>query len=57
LWIIATIEAFLYALNEAIIIDIWHVMDIGGSIVIHIFGAFFGLSALIFYPSNKEAKA
>jgi len=47
----------LYALNEAIIIDIWHVMDIGGSIVIHIFGAFFGLSALIFYPSNKEAKA
>jgi len=45
----ATIEMFFYCLNEAILIDIFKVMDIGGSMVIHTFGAFFGLSVAFFY--------
>ncbi len=49
LWVMTTIEVFFYCLNEAILIDNFKVFDIGGSMVIHTFGAFFGLSATFFY--------
>lgn len=49
LWAMATFEVFFYCLNEAILIDIFQVFDIGGSMVIHTFGAFFGLSVAFFY--------
>jgi len=54
LWAMATFEVFFYCLNEAILIDIFKVFDIGGSMVIHTFGAFFGLSVAFFYQ-GKEA--
>jgi len=53
LWVIATIEIFFYCLNEAILMDIFQVVDIGGSMVIHTFGAFFGLSCCVFYSSDR----
>ncbi len=56
LWTMATIEIFLYCLNEAILIEIFKVNDIGGSMVIHTFGAYFGLSVTLFYR-GKEAIA
>jgi len=49
LWVMATLEVFFYCLNEAILIDIFQVYDIGGSMVIHTFGAFFGLACAFFY--------
>jgi ammonium transporter Rh len=49
LWVMATFEIFFYCINEAIIVEIFKVMDIGGSMVIHTFGAFFGLSVAMFY--------
>lgn len=49
LWCFATLEIFFYCLNEAILMELFKVADIGGSMVIHTFGAFFGLSASIFY--------
>jgi ammonium transporter Rh len=52
----ATFEVFFYCLNEAILIEIFKVFDIGGSMVIHTFGAFFGLSVAFFYQS-KDAIA
>lgn len=45
----ATLEIFFYCINEAILIEIFKVFDIGGSMVIHTFGAFFGLSVALFY--------
>jgi ammonium transporter Rh len=48
----ATFEVFFYCLNEAILMDIFKVFDIGGSMVIHTFGAFFGLSVALFYQSE-----
>jgi ammonium transporter Rh len=52
LWVMTTIEVFFYCLNEAILIEIFKVFDIGGSMVIHMFGAFFGLSVTFFYQSK-----
>lgn len=48
----ATFEIFFYCINEAIIVEIFKVMDIGGSMVIHTFGAFFGLSVALFYQAK-----
>ena len=56
LWVMTTIEVFFYCLNEAILIEIFKVFDIGGSMVIHIFGAFFGLSVTFFYQSQHAIK-
>jgi len=38
--------------NEAIGIKILKVTDIGGSMVIHTFGAYFGLAASFFFKSE-----
>jgi ammonium transporter Rh len=45
----ATIEIFVYCCNEAILMNIFKAADIGGSMVIHAFGAYFGLSVALFY--------
>ena len=53
LWVMATFEVFFYALNNMILNEIFQVFDIGGSMVIHTFGAFFGLSVAMFYSPKK----
>ena len=49
----ATFEVFFYCINEAIVVEIFKIYDIGGSIVIHVFGAFFGLSVALFYHPEE----
>lgn len=49
LWMMTTFEVFFYCINEAIQSQIFQIYDIGGSIIIHTFGAFFGLSVTLFY--------
>jgi ammonium transporter Rh len=56
LWAMATFEVFFYCINEAIVVEIFKIYDIGGSIVIHTFGAFFGLSVALFYQSEDAIK-
>jgi len=56
LWVICTIEVCIYSVNEAIIYQIWEVADIGGSMVIHTFGAYFGLSCALFYQPKAAIK-
>ena len=52
LWCFATLEICFYCLNEAILMELFKVADIGGSMVIHTFGAFFGVSASLFYQRH-----
>ena len=40
----AFIEMFFYCLNEVILVEELGITDIGGSILIHTFGAYFGLA-------------
>jgi ammonium transporter Rh len=53
---IALIEVPIYAINEAIAIVDFKVADIGGSMTIHTFGAYFGL-AVSYSGFSKAAKA
>ena len=49
LWVLATIEILIYSLNETILVKIFDVRDIGGSMVIHTFGAAYGIAASFFF--------
>ena len=40
----AFIEMIFYSLNEVILVEELKITDIGGSILIHTFGAYFGLN-------------
>ena len=44
LMIIGLFEIVFYALNEKILSHKLHITDVGGSMVIHAFGAYFGLA-------------
>jgi len=53
LWILATIEVIFYGLNEAVGAGILGAVDVGGSMYIHTFGAYFGLAASFFFKPKK----
>lgn len=49
-------EMVCYGLNEAICENILHVSDQGGSILVHVFGAYFGIAASYgFQPTRAGA--
>ena len=55
LWFLATLEIIFYALNETICVLEFKAVDMGGSMYVHTFGAYFGLAASYFFK-RKEAK-
>jgi ammonium transporter Rh len=52
--VITLIEALFFSLNEKIIYESLKVSDIGGSLVIHMFGAYFGLAASFFFHNKAS---
>ena len=52
----AFIEIILYSLNEYIVTELLFVNDVGGSMIIHAFGAYFGLSVsyMLGEPFNDD---
>jgi ammonium transporter Rh len=54
LWVLATIEIIFYGLNEAICAGKLGAVDMGGSMYVHTFGAFFGLGASFFFSPKKS---
>jgi ammonium transporter Rh len=60
LWCLATLEVIFYGLNEAICAGVLMAVDMGGSMYVHTFGAYFGLAATYFFkkePASKMIKA
>lgn len=46
-----------YGLNCAICVHLLKVADIGGSITIHMFGAYFGLASSYFFQSTRALQS
>ena len=44
LFVLAVIECIFFAISESVIMEFLHISDVGGSIVVHLFGAYFGLA-------------
>ena len=53
LWVLATLEIVFYTFNEAFCVLKLGANDIGGSMFIHSFGAYFGLAATYFFSYKK----
>ena len=43
-----------YGLSCAICVEVLHVADIGGSITIHMFGAYYGLASSYFFVKSSN---
>lgn len=56
LWVVATLEIIFYGLNEAIGAGLLMAVDMGGSMYVHTFGAYFGLAAAFFFSKEKAIK-
>lgn len=50
----ALFEVALFAVNEFIQLDILSIADVGGSITVHAFGAYFGLAVSLMLRSSKD---
>ena len=48
-------EMIFYGLNEAICVGKFSVTDAGGSILVHTFGAYFGIGASFFFQSGRAS--
>merc|ERR1719471_1675977 len=53
LWCLATLELIFYSINEAIGAGQLGAVDMGGSMFVHTFGAYFGLAATYFFDNKK----
>lgn len=56
LFVIATFEIFFYAINKSIIEEVFKATDDGGSMIIHIFGAYFGIACQFFFHRKAACK-
>ena len=56
LFAIAFCEVIFYSLNDALNVYVFKAADIGGSMLIHTFGTYFGLSCSIWLYYKKAAK-
>jgi ammonium transporter Rh len=52
--VITGIEAFFYTMNEKLIYEHLLISDVGGSMVIHMFGAYFGLACSYFFHNKAS---
>lgn len=50
---IATIESVFFTLNAVCLFELFHILDIGGAMTIHTFGAFFGICCTFFFQPDK----
>ena len=56
LWVLATVEIVFYTLNWAICDVIFEVKDVGRSMLVHVFGAYFGLAASYFFKPEAAIR-
>ncbi|KAH0620027.1 hypothetical protein JD844_014537 [Phrynosoma platyrhinos] len=59
LLIMTLFQVTLFSVNEYILLDLLHIRDAGGSMTIHTFGAYFGLTVatILYRPNLEQTKA
>lgn len=57
LWLLATLEIIFYGLNESICAQKLQAVDMGGSMYVHTFGAYFGIAASYFFSTKTKINA
>ena len=57
LFALATLEIIFYALNEGICAGMLQAVDMGGSMYVHTFGAYFGIAASFFFSTKEKIRA
>jgi ammonium transporter Rh len=57
LLVMGVLEVVFYSVNEAVLFEVYHVSDIGGSMAIHAFGALFGVMVAFVASTNTEHAA
>lgn len=45
----------LYAVNQHIVFELLEALDVGGSITIHVFGAYYGLAASMLISTGRQS--
>ena len=56
--VLACLQIVFFSLNEHLVVHTFNVADVGGSMVVHVFGAYFGLAASwVLGPNAKKARA
>ena len=53
LWLLITFQCIFYGLAEAIGVEVLGAVDVGGSIFVHTFGAYFGIMSSFFFNTNR----
>jgi ammonium transporter Rh len=56
LFTLATLEVFFYGLNLTVCVGFLGAVDLGGSMYIHTFGAYFGLASTYFFNKSKAIR-
>lgn len=52
---LVTWEMFCFSFNEGICVHLLGITDMGGSMIVHAFGAYYGLAATYFFQPNRAA--
>ena len=50
-------EMIFFGLNEGLCVSQFYVKDIGGSMIVHTFGAYFGCAATYFFQPDRAGKS
>lgn len=53
MYLLVALEMIFYGLNRAVILGILKAVDLGGSMTIHMFGAYFGLACTFYFKSRR----
>lgn len=56
LYMLVTLEVIFYTLNAVVCTGVLGAVDAGGSLTIHMFGVYFGLTCTFFFKSRKAIK-
>ena len=53
---LSTVNIVMYGLNKTICIEVLQTNDLGGSVTIHMFGAYYGLAAAFFFSAKNAIR-